>query len=110
MKSENTYEMDNPAAAEDGIEAMELDWTTDWINQLQSLITNPDADSSSISGPDGVTEFEWLDESKPDQAVGVRVTTLFEGKSQPQVTKTWVLPFEVLDRCRKSRADLRIQV
>ena len=72
--------MDNPAA-EDGIEAMELDWTTDWINQLQSLITNPD-DSSSISGPDGVTESEWLDESKPDQAVGVRVTTLFEGKSQ----------------------------
>ena len=70
--------MDNPAA-EDGIEAMELDWTTDWINQLQSLITNPD-DSSSISGPDGVTESEWLDESKPDQAGGVRVTTLFEGK------------------------------
>ena len=86
LKIENTYEMDNPAAAEDGIEAMELDWTTDWINQLQSLITNPDADSSSISGPDGVTEFEWLDESKPDQAVGVRVTTLFEGKSQ--VTQT----------------------
>ena len=48
LKIENTYEMDNPAAAEDGIEAMELDWTTDWINQLQSLITNPDADSSSI--------------------------------------------------------------